>query len=115
MYRIRFVMTWCSLSLFFFFFKHKTAYEITRLLEFRRVLFRSRLRSRLGRLRVLFGIGDLSDSGTKRIRRSPPARQPSVMQKRLETTTITVPVPLHDHTPHNPWCGDCGRLAGSPS
>src|SRR3989454_6995413 len=30
------------LRLFFFFFKQKTAYEITRCLEFRRVLFRSR-------------------------------------------------------------------------
>src|SRR5215467_14999085 len=29
-------------DIFFFFFKQKTAYEITRCLEFRRVLFRSR-------------------------------------------------------------------------
>src|SRR6516162_4105305 len=31
----------CFLSFSFFFFKQKTAYEITRRLEFRRVLFRS--------------------------------------------------------------------------
>src|SRR5258706_7429006 len=45
----------------FFFFKQKTAYEIGQCLEFRRVLFRSRLDARHGVRRVVFsgfGIGD---------------------------------------------------------
>src|SRR2546426_6080545 len=40
--------THCMSFLGFFFFKQKTAYEITRCLEFRRVLFRSRRPAGLG-------------------------------------------------------------------
>src|SRR5256885_10116779 len=39
---------------FFFFFKQKTAYEITRCLEFRRVLFRSRIDELLLHVTLLF-------------------------------------------------------------
>src|SRR6266487_6007595 len=41
---LNFLPVWFALSLLrFFFFKQKTAYEMDGLLEFRRVLFRSRL------------------------------------------------------------------------